>query len=178
MSTTDTPRAARPRLLINHPAKPRMAVIAPSVPEVVRFAGGWLVDQGLAGWDVNVLTTGQEDPRPLRILGASAHDLDTVLASLAPVGACLDAIAIPAYVYDSDERVRRMVFNARRDRLGRAADVRLWGEEAHSGGGPVRHRLSLAARAFKAQAMAAASIPAEAVTETEVFRTLGITAAA
>jgi hypothetical protein len=39
---------------------------------------------------------------------------------------------------------------------------------------PVRHRLSLAARAFKAQALAAARVPdADAVvTEAEVFRSL------
>jgi len=34
----------------------------------------------------------------------------------------------------------------------------------------VSHRLSLAARAFKAQALAAAQLPGESATETEVFR--------
>ena len=40
------------------------------------------------------------------------------------------------------------------------------------GAGRVRHRLSLAARAFKAQALAAARIPGDAAADVEVFRTL------
>ena len=47
----------------------RLAVAAPSVVEVVRFAGGWLFDQVIAGWDVMVLTAEPGDDRPLQILG-------------------------------------------------------------------------------------------------------------
>ena len=47
----------------------RLDVVAPSVPEVVRFAGGWLVDRVMAGWDVTVLIDTNEDLRPLEILG-------------------------------------------------------------------------------------------------------------
>ena len=39
----------------------RLDVVAPSVPEVVKFAGGWLVDRVMAGWDVTVLISAGED---------------------------------------------------------------------------------------------------------------------
>jgi hypothetical protein len=171
-------RPARPQPPADHSLKPRLAVLAPSATDVLRFAGGWLVDQGLAGWEVNVLTTDHGDLQPLRILGALGHDLDTVLESPAPLGHCLRAIAIPADFYDADERARRIVRNACQ---ARSADVRLWGDgqsAGQGGAGRVRHRLSLAARAFKAQALAAARVTGEAATDVEVFHTLGAPAAA
>jgi hypothetical protein len=171
-------RPARPRPPADHSLKPRLAVLAPSTTDVLRFAGGWLVDQGLAGWEVNVLTADHGDLQPLRILGALGHDLDTVLESPAPLGHCLRAIAIPADFYDADERARRIVRNACQ---ARSADVRLWGDgqpAGQGGAGRVRHRLSLAARAFKAQALAAARVSAEAATDVEVFRLLDSPAAA
>ena len=74
-------------------------------------------------------------------------------------------------LYDADERVRRLVLTAAESG---GADIRLWGDpwpaDFDGGADPVSHRLSLAARAFKAQAMAAAALPAEPTTETEVFR--------
>jgi hypothetical protein len=172
-------RPAGPQIAAEHSLKPRMAVIAPSTTELVRFAGGWLVDQGLAGWEVNVLTADHGDLRPLHILGARGHDLEPVLASPVALGQCLRAVVISADLYDSDARVRRMARNARE---ARSADVRLWGDVRPTGlgrgGRPVRHRLSLAARAFKAQALAAACIPDEAVTDVEVFRSLSSPVAA
>jgi hypothetical protein len=138
--------------------------------DVVRFAGGWLFDQVMAGWDVTVLTTDHTDSRPLRILGARTTDLEPVLAR-AVGGSCLQAIAVRADLCDSDARVRRMVLEALD---GGQADVRLWGdgwpEGFDSAAGPVGHRLSVAARAFKAQALAAATVPADPGEITEVFR--------
>ena len=137
--------------------------------EVVRSAGGWLFDQVLAGWDVTVVTADHDDQRALQILGVRGRDLETVLA--APVaGPCLQAVALPADLYDADERVRRMVRSATES--GRA-EVRLWGEawpaDFDCGADSVSHQLSLAARAFKTQALAAADVHAEAA-DTEVFR--------
>ena len=86
-------------------------------------------------------------------------------------GSCLQAIAVHADLYDADARVRQMVGEALR---GRQTDVRLWGEGCSGdfdvAAGPVWHRLSVAARAFKAQALAAASVPAAPGEVTEVFR--------
>lgn len=174
-STPSARRPARPQPAAERYPKPGMAVIAPSIAAVVRFAGGWLVDQGLAGWEVNVLTPDHGDPRPLRILGARAHHLDSALASPGAPGQCLRAIVISADLYDSDARVRRMVLNAYE---ANSAEVRLWGDtrpaDLGPGARPVRHQLSLAARAFKAHAMAAARIRCEAATDIEVFRSLGV----
>ena len=63
----------------------RLDVVASSVVDVVRFAGGWLFDRAMAGWDVSVLLTDladQPDGRPLQILGAQVVDLEVALASV------------------------------------------------------------------------------------------------
>jgi hypothetical protein len=148
-----------------------MAALAPSAAEVVRFAGGWLFDQGMAGWEVSVLTRDHSDQRALRILGARAHDLDATLASPVVQGSCLQAIAVWANLYDSDARVRRMV---RTVLEAGPAELRLWGDtrSADRGAHLVHHRLSIAARAFKAQALAAARVRPEASADPEVFHSL------
>ncbi len=167
-------RAAPAEPVVEHSLRPRLTAIALSVSEVVRSAGGWLFDQGLAGWDVSVLTTDHGDARPLRIIGASGHDLDIVLASPVDLGMCLHAIAAPAELYDSDKRVRRMVHNALQ---AGSAELRLWGDERpanlHPGMVPVRYRLSVAARAFKVHALSATGVVAEAVGDVEVFGIVG-----
>jgi hypothetical protein len=141
---------------IRYSLRPRLTAIAPSTVEVVRSAGGWLFDQVMAGWDVTVLTADHGDSRPLEILGARVRDLEAILA-LPLVGGCLQAIAVRADLYESDERVRGMVLRAAGEGQ---ADIRFWGdfrrEDRGPGAGRLSHRLSLAARAFKAQALAAA----------------------
>ena len=149
------------RAPIRYSLRPRLTAIAPSTVEVVRSAGGWLFDQVMAGWDVTVLTTDHGDSRPLEILGARVRDLETILA-LPLVGGCLQAIAVRADLYESDERVRGMVLRAAGEGQ---ADIRFWGdfrrEDPGPGAGRLSHRLSLAARAFKAQALAAAGESAD-----------------
>jgi hypothetical protein len=144
--------------------------IAPCAAEVVRFAGGWLFDQVMAGWDVTVLTEDHADCRPLRILGVRAVELETALASPAR-RPWPQVIAVRADLYDSDPRVRRMVLEALCDGM---AEVMLWGDRwpagLASGACSVQHRLSVAARAFKAQALAAAAAPVDPSQVTEVFR--------
>ena len=138
--------------------------------EVVSSAGGWLFDQVMAGWDVTVITADRGDTRPLRILGVRPRDLDSILTTPDP-GPCLEAVAVRTDLYDRDERVRRMVLAAAE---AGNADVRLWGDmwptDFDDGAAAVSHTLSLAARAFKAQAMVAASLPADTADDTEVFR--------
>ncbi len=145
-------------------------MVAPSKTEVVRLAGGWLFDQVMAGWEVWVLTADHTDSRALRILGARAVDLDCALTS--PVrGPRPEAIAVHADLYRSDARVRQIVLDALKEGL---ADVRLWGDwwpaDRDGGVGSVRHRLSVAARAFKAQALAAAAVPVDSSQATELFQ--------
>lgn len=136
---------------------------------MVQVAGGWLCDQALAGWDVTVVTADHEDQRALRILGVRGIDLESALA--APVhGPCLRAIAVQAELYGSDERVRRLVRAAAE--AGRT-EIRLWGDarpaDLEVRADRVSHRLSAAARAFKAQALAAAATAASPA-DTEEFR--------
>jgi hypothetical protein len=149
--------------------RPRLVVIAPDAAEVVRSAGGWLCDRAMAGWDVGVLTEGCADPRPLRILGARAFDLETALSS--PVrGPHPQAIAVSAELYASNSRIRRMVCEALDDGV---VDCRLWVDcSATPADDPdeVRHRPSAAARAFKAQALAALEASREPSEVFETFR--------
>jgi len=153
--------------------RPRLTAIGAYPADVVRATGGWLFDQAMAGWDVAVLTAEPGDPRALQILGARAYDLHAVLASPVALGPCLQAMVVPADLYDRDERVRQIAENA----LGAGhAEVRLWGGAGRAmagcGTAAVRHQLSIAARAFKAQALAAADIHGEASGSIEVFRSL------
>jgi hypothetical protein len=141
--------------------------------DVVRSAGGWLFDEVMSGWDVTVLTADHGDSRPLEILGVRVRDLETMLA-LPVLGPCLQAVAVRADLYESDERVRRMVLTAFDEG---DAEIRFWGdvsEDPRAAADPLSHRLSLAARAFKAQALAAAAAsagPAGRVDQgVEVFR--------
>jgi hypothetical protein len=149
--------------------RPRLTAIAPSAAEAVRSAGGWLFDQAMSGWEVTVVTAEAGDRRPLDILGVRVRDLDAVVAVPA-LGSRPRAIALPADLYHDDERVRRLVGAAAE--TGRA-ELRLWGDgwpADFDGGDVVSHRLSLAARAFKAQALAAAHLLGERPMETEAFR--------
>ncbi|HEY6786278.1 MAG TPA: hypothetical protein VI365_03105 [Trebonia sp.] len=154
-----------------------MVAIAPTVADAIESAGGWLFDQALAGWDVTVITAEQADCRPLRILGVRDYTLESMLSSRAD-GSCLSAIALSAAMFATDERVRRLVLGVIESGL---PELRFWGDADvagadFSGAGldapasPVAHRLSAAARAFKAQALAAAAVGGEPLADTEAFR--------
>ena len=137
--------------------RPRLVALADRTADVVEVAGGWLCDQVLAGWDVTVVTADHADQRALRILGVRGQDLESALA--APVqGPCLRAIAVQAELYGAHERVRRLVRDAAD---GARTEIRLWGdtwpEDFGTRADQVSHRLSAAARAFKAEALAAAA---------------------
>jgi hypothetical protein len=153
----------------------RVVVMSSSMAEAVRGAGGWLFDLGMAGWEVLVLTPDHGDTRPLRILGAHAFDLDTAM-TLPVRGPRPRALAVATDLYARDRRVRDGVNSV----LGEGRmEVRLWGDtwpqELGSDVAPVAHRLSHAARAFKARALGAAACPVgtcdgPGLEATEVFR--------
>lgn len=150
--------------------RPRLVVAASSTLDVVQFAGGWLFDRVASGWDVTVLTGDGADSRPLRILGARSIAPESTLGSSVRRSRP-QAVALEAGLYGSDARVRRMVHEVLDDD---ADGVRLWGgcwpADLDSEAEPVRHRLSVAASAFKAQALVAAAAAVDAVGETETFR--------
>ncbi|ABM14980.1 MULTISPECIES: hypothetical protein [Mycolicibacterium] len=134
----------------------RLDVVAPNVADAVRCAGGWVYDRVMAGWDVTVLVGADEDVRPLEILGAATLDLESVLAAWEQ-RPHPQTVAVAAGLFGRDERVRRGVLGALEQG---GTEVTLWGGPVPSelGGSvdPVQHRLSAAARAFKAAALAAA----------------------
>lgn len=148
----------------------RLDVVALSVLEVVTYAGGWLFDRVMAGWDVTVRVADHADERPLQILGAQTLDFDYALASLdhrpRP-----QALAVATDFFGSDLRVRQGVLKALDDGL---TEVTLCGEtwpaELDDNIDSVQHRLSTAARVFKAHALAAAGAPNASVGFTETFR--------
>ncbi|GAA4055686.1 hypothetical protein [Actinomadura miaoliensis] len=126
--------------------------------EVVRYAGGWLFDRGMAGWEVNVLTAARPGCRAARILGARVVELEAAPAR--PVrGPRPRTLAVCTDLYATDERIRDRLLETMA--TGRLAEVRLFGdrcpEDLDGGVDPVPHRLSAAARTFKAHALAAAS---------------------
>jgi hypothetical protein len=145
-------------------------VIGPNIDKTVHYAGGWLFDRVMAGWDVTAVVADPRDIRPLRILGATVVDMDAAMA--VPVrGPVPQTIAIDTALYESDSRVRTGLEGVLDQGV---ADVRMWGEHWPTGIDPrfgvVQHQLSLAAKAFKARAMAATSGSAGDVNGTEVFR--------
>jgi hypothetical protein len=152
----------------------RLDVVASTVIDVVRFAGGWLFDRGMAGWDVTVLIADHPDDRPLQILGAQIVDLEYALASAA-TRPRPQALAASADLFGCDSRVRQGVLQALDHGV---TEVTLWGEtwpaELGDSVGLVQHRLSRAAQTFKAQALAAAlnvgGPPETSTSLTELFR--------
>jgi hypothetical protein len=136
-----------------------LLVVSASTADVVRYIGGWLFDQVMAGRDVAVLTADPGDPRPLRILGARAYHLEAVLADT-----CLSLwsrdVAVQRDLYEADARVRRL---ARETLDTSRTDVLLWGaawpQDPSAAVGMKRYRASVAARAFRIHALAAAESP-------------------
>jgi hypothetical protein len=152
-----------------------MVLVGSSVCDVVRTAGGCIFDRVSAGWDVLVLVADHPDTRALEILGARVLDLDTAYANVSEpfpqaLAVCSDLIA-------SDERVRREILDVLGggyEKEGVGMDVTVWGEscpdELKDRFAPDEHRLSMAARVFKAQALAAAGCAVDTVAPTEAFR--------
>jgi hypothetical protein len=152
----------------------QLNVVASTTEEVVRSAGGWLCDRAMAGWDVNVLVAEGGDVRPLTILGATALDLDTGFVPMVRTASRIGALAVSADVLAADPHVRDEVLRVLKQEL---TEITVWGRQWPPGLGrqaeSVQHRVSSAARAFKAHALAAAVGSADAVTATESLFQIG-----
>ena len=102
----------------------RLDVVAPTVLDAVKYAGGWVYDRAMAGWDVTVLIANPGDVRPLHILGAETLDLDSVLNAWED-RPHPQTVAVAADLFDRDPRVLDHVRNA----LDQSAtEVTVWGE--------------------------------------------------
>ena len=147
----------------------RLDVVAANAADAVRFAGGWMYDRVMAGWDVTVLLADRTDERPLQILGVATSDLESALAFWVE-RPHPQTVAVAADLFASDERVRQGVLGALEQGL---TEVTLWGDswpaELDDSVGPAAHHLSAAARAFKTQALTAAA-DTGIVSGTETFR--------
>lgn len=139
----------------------RFDIVGRTVLDVVAAAGGWLYDRATAGWDVTVMIDDAEDARPLEILGAKVLDLASVLTQWEhwphP-----QTIAVCAEMFDGHAQVRQGVIDALEHS---STEVTLWGDVPAELGSDVdarHHRLSAAARAFKAQALRAAGVDTDA----------------
>ncbi|WP_330254987.1 hypothetical protein OG874_10800 [Nocardia sp. NBC_00565] len=141
--------------------------------EVVQYAGGWLFDHILAGWDATVLVPDLVDTRPLQILGVGAVDRHTALSSSVR-SPRPRAIAVAASLYAVDLRIRQEL-NGILDE-GRT-EVVLWGDKwpnsIDSGPEMTQHRLSAAAQAFKAQALTVAAGQVDTIGMVEKFGSAG-----
>lgn len=149
----------------------RLDVVAPTVLSAVTYAGGWIYDRSMAGWDVTVLVDDDADRLPLQILGAETLSLESVLTDWAD-RPHPQTVAVAADLLDRDPRVLEHVRVALEQG---ATEVTLWGEERLPAEldcrvDGVRHHLSGAARAFKAQALAAAGARDVHVGPIETFR--------
>jgi hypothetical protein len=146
-----------------------LVVLTGDVNDTVTSAGGWLCDRVRAGWRVTVLAPQNSDLRPLQILGVRISSFDDETDFLGNTSAA--AIAVAGDVLRADERVRDEIL--RIVERG-AAEVTFWGDVGSFAAdlrfSRVTHRLSVAARAFKAHAAASASIPASSVSNNEEFR--------
>ncbi|MBH0777880.1 hypothetical protein [Nocardia bovistercoris] len=150
----------------------RLDVVAHEVADVVESAGGWIFDRAVAGWEVTVLVPGVgTDCRALRILGAQVVDLESVMAARGQ-GRRPDTVAISAAVCDKDARANRGLLKALHDG---GVEVVVWGDSWISPPQhrvePVAHHLSVAAQAFKVQALTAISAAPSPSAPIEVFRT-------
>jgi hypothetical protein len=158
-----TPREGRPRRRshaeTSRPFRYQLNVIAASVADVVQSAGGWLFDRRMAGWEVNILLSEQNDAQALRILGATTVDLRSGLASFLRGPERAAGLAVAADLLAIDESIQTEVLEAVRSGL---TEVALWGDSRPADvGGQVdstEYRLSAAARVFKGHALAAAGL--------------------
>lgn len=160
----------RPRAQAGERCSYEVNVIASRVVDVVSSAGGWLFDLQMAGWQVNVLVADRSDERALRILGARILDRHGESASGTGDPHRASTLVVAAELVSTDERVRKQVLRAVRRGT---TEVALWGDtcpwQLGPGIGPAQHRLSGAARAFKAHALAATGMPSETVGMTETL---------
>ncbi|WP_084161255.1 hypothetical protein [Nocardia sp. BMG51109] len=156
-----------------HLLRYRLAVVGSNAVEVTRSIGGFVCDRTMAGWEVTVVLADASDTsgaRSLEILGATVLDLEASLST--PVHDIWPhAVAIAPELYTTDARVRRGVLECLDHGLIEVAlcDGDLPAELAGRLD-VVQHRLSVAARAFKRAALAAAGVATAEIGGTERLR--------
>lgn len=147
----------------------RLVVLCDSVADAISAAGGWLFDRGLAGCEAIVLVTDHTDDRALRIVGAQAIELHTPQASEV-LSARPDTLVVAAELFCHDLRVRQGVLEAIDEGLTKVMICGdSWPTEFEGLGTSVQHRLSIAAQAFKKEALAALGASSDLAGLVEMF---------
>jgi len=122
-----------------------------------------MCDRTLAGWDVGVALSEPHDLRPLQILGVTTLATHQRFASITDGGATT-SIAVTPGIFENNDHIRGVVLQALNQP---AIEVTFWGpsipSDVHGQLARRQHRLSGAARAFKAHALAAAAVPGVAI---------------
>ncbi|BBY79122.1 hypothetical protein H7I53_16815 [Mycolicibacterium pulveris] len=151
--------------------RPRLTVLAADMVDLVSSTGGWLYDRARAGWTVHALADRSPEVRPLTILGATPVFADATSVLETTAGG---ALAVSAELLRRDAGLREQVLGLWNTG---AAEVTVWGrswpEELGRRVEPEQHRLSVAARAFKARALVAAQAAHRDVAATETVFDLG-----
>lgn len=145
----------------------QLCFVAHDVGELLSLAGGWACDRALAGWDVSVALSEPRDLRPLQILGVTTLITHQRFALINDGGATT-SIAVAPGIFESNDHIRGAVLQAL-DQL--ATEVTFWGpsipSDLHGQLARRQHRLSGAARVFKAHALAAAAVYGATVSAAE-----------
>ncbi|WP_454793038.1 hypothetical protein [Mycolicibacterium lutetiense] len=139
-------------------------MVARDAAELVANAGGLIVDRMMSGWRVSVQLSQEGDLRPVQILGAELVD-GVAQPGLPGEEQCVLVMAADAYagaVSSDDQQLP-----------AGCVEALVWGESPD----PTRifgHNLSAAARAFKAQAFAAAHVTVKEVAGSEAFTSMNV----
>jgi hypothetical protein len=145
----------------------RLHVAAFNVVDLITWAGGWLADRAMAGWDVEAFIADHHDDRPLHILGVERADLAS-LHSRDPRAP--RALAVASDLCQADKRVDARL----RQAVARGEpEVIVVGnsypQDLRRRPVTVEHQCSGAAMAFKGRALAAAGGSNTALTDREVL---------
>lgn len=151
----------------------QLNIITDNPVEMICDIGGWVCDKALAGWRTTVILHGNPNPhgRVLRIVGIDTVVSDTSWSTLTPSPS--NQMVVAARSYRNEAVLRRVVD----DLLGAGLhDVILWGP-ANDGAAwqapfdppstTHEYRLSVAARALKAQSLIAAGLEPDHAVATE-----------
>jgi hypothetical protein len=143
-------------------------VFTTTIHGVVADAGGWILDRILSGWRVTFIVDIPDDgERVGRILGAKVMTRGAASDCLRPLPY---GIALTSSLYGTDTGLRTCITDALNSELTEITLVGSQsGEERDPRLGPVNHRLSCAAKAFKLQALFAAGLPAHEMRDSERF---------
>jgi hypothetical protein len=160
-------RANRGAPAAHQPSAYRLDVLGGDVIEMVQYVGGWLFDQVMAGWHIDIDVQDVEDVRPLRILGIQQSRRSTLEAT----DDRFVIVVVSGEHLDTHRAARERVSTLLRG----GGEVMVWGSRGQAEREyqlrDVSYPLSCAARTFKTHALTATGAASGSVDPIEGFRT-------